>query len=94
MKLRRPIVNTKHKMAMAGSGMVAAGIGLSIIGAALIAPAVFSWAGRLIEKSADALSGELENASKRVGAVAGTLHRSFTEASRAGVAELRRSGLK
>ena len=30
-------------MAIAGAGLVAAGIGLGIVGTALIAPAVFAW---------------------------------------------------
>lgn len=82
----------KQKMAVAGAGMVAAGIGLSVVGAVLIAPAVFSWASRLVEKGAEGLASKVEGASKTVGTVAGTLHRSFHEAKKAGVAELRRHG--
>ena len=37
-------MDAKQKMAITGAGMVAAGLGLSIAGAALIAPAVFGWA--------------------------------------------------
>jgi len=44
----------------------------------------------LIEKSADGLAAKVEEASKTVGSVAGTLHRSFNEAKRAGVAEMNR----
>jgi hypothetical protein len=84
-------METKNKMAIAGSGLVAAGIGLSIVGTALIAPAVFAWAARLVEKGADGLTARFEEASKTVGSVAGTLHRSFSEAKKAGVTELRRS---
>jgi hypothetical protein len=83
-------METKQKMAIAGSGLVAAGIGLSVVGAVLIVPAVFSWATRLIEKGAEGLTAGVEGASKTVGTVAGTLHRSFNEAKKAGVAELRR----
>ena len=83
-------METNQKMAIAGSGLVAAGIGLSIVGAALIAPAVFAWTTRLVEKGADGLAAKFEGASKTVGTVAGTLHRSFNEAKRAGVAEMRR----
>jgi hypothetical protein len=83
-------MEAKHKMAIAGSGLVAAGIGLGIVGTVLIAPAVFAWAVRLVEKSADGLAAKVEGASKTVGTVAGTLHRSFSEAKRAGVAEMRR----
>ena len=84
-------METKQKMAIAGSGLVVAGIGLGIVGMALIAPAVFTWTARLVEKGADSLAAKLEGASKTVGTVAGTLHRSFNEAKRAGVAEMRHS---
>jgi hypothetical protein len=84
-------METKQKMAIAGSGLVAAGVGLGIVGAALIVPAVLEWASRLVEKGADGLAAKFEGASKTVGTVAGTLHRSFNEAKRAGVAEMKRS---
>jgi hypothetical protein len=84
-------MESKQKMAIAGSGLIAAGIGLGIVGAALIVPAVFAWTTRLVEKGADGLTAKVEGASKTVGTVAGTLHRSFTEAKRAGVAEIKRS---
>ena len=83
-------MESKQKMAIAGSGLVAAGIGLSIVGTALIAPAVFAWAARLVERGATELATKVEGASKTVGTVAGTLHRSFSEAKKAGVAETRR----
>ncbi len=83
-------METKQKMAIAGSGLVMAGIGLGIVGAALIVPAVFAWTVRLLERGADGLATQIEGASKTVGTVAGTLHRSFNEAKRAGVAEMRR----
>jgi hypothetical protein len=83
-------MEAKQKMAIAGSGLVVAGIGLGIVGMALIAPAVFTWTARLVEKGADGLAAKFEGASKTVGTVAGTLHRSFNEAKRAGVAEIRR----
>jgi len=84
-------METKQKMAIAGAGLVVAGIGLGIVGAALIVPAVFAWTVRLAEKGADSLSTRVEGASKTIGSVAGTLHRSFNEAKKAGVAELKRS---
>jgi len=84
-------MESKQKMAIAGSGLIAAGIGLSIVGAALIVPAAVAWTARLLEKGADRLTSKVEGASKTVGTVAGTLHRSFTEAKRAGVAEIKRS---
>lgn len=83
-------METNQKMAIAGSGLVVAGIGLGIVGCALIVPAVFTWTTRLIEKGADGITARVEGASKTVGTVAGTLHRSFNEAKKAGVAELRR----
>jgi hypothetical protein len=83
-------MENKQKMAIAGSGLLIAGIGLGIVGAALIAPAVFTSAARLVEKGADGLAARVEGASKTVGTVAGTLHRSFNEAKRAGIAEMRR----
>jgi hypothetical protein len=84
-------METKQKMAVAGSGLVAAGIGLGIVGAALILPAVFEWTTGLVEKGADRLTAKVEGASKTVGTIAGTLHRSFNEAKRAGIVELKRS---
>ena len=83
-------MDTKQKMVIAGSGLVMAGIGLSIVGAALIVPAVFAWTARLAEKAADGVAAKLEGASKTVGTVAGTLQRSFNEAKSADVAEMRR----
>ena len=46
-------MESKQKMAIAGSGLIAAGIGLSIVGAAMIVPAVFAWTIGLVEKGAD-----------------------------------------
>jgi len=83
-------MESRQKMAIAGSGLVLAGVGLGIVGAALIVPAVFEWTVRLVEKGADGFAAKVEGASKNVGTVAGTLHRSFTEAKRTGVAEMRR----
>ena len=83
-------METKHKMAIAGTGLVVAGIGLGVVGTALIGPAVFAWTARLVEKGVDGFATKFEGASKTVGTVAGTLHRSFSEAKRAGVAEMRR----
>jgi hypothetical protein len=84
-------MESRQKMAMAGSGLVLAGVGLGIVGAALIVPAVVEWTARLVEKGAEGLAAKVEGASKSVGTVAGTLHRSFNEAKRAGVAEIKRS---
>jgi hypothetical protein len=50
-----------------------------------------TWTARLVEKGADGLTARVEGASKTVGTVAGNLHRSFNEAKRAGVAEMKRS---
>jgi hypothetical protein len=83
-------MESKQKMAIAGSGLIAAGIGLGIVGAALIVPAAVAWAVRLVERGVDGFTAKVEGASKTVGTVAGTLHRSFTEAKRAGVAEIKR----
>ncbi len=84
-------METNQKMAIAGSGRVVASIGLGIVGCALIVPAMFTWTTRLLEKGAEGFTAKVEGASKTVGTVAGTLHRSFNEAKKAGVAELRRS---
>ena len=82
-------MESKQKMAIAGSGLIAAGIGLSIMGVALILPAVFEWTLGLVEKGTDRLSHKVHRASKTVGNVAGTLHRSFNEAAKAGISEIR-----
>ncbi len=83
-------MENNQKMAMFGAGLVVAGVGLGIVGTALIAPAAFAWTARFLEKGADGLAAKVEGASKTVGTVAGTLHRSFNEAKRAGVAEMKR----
>ena len=84
-------MDTTQKMAISGAGLIVAGIGLGIVGAALIVPAAFAWTTRLVEKGADGFTAKVQGASKSVGAVAGTLHRSFNEAKRAGIAEIKRS---
>jgi hypothetical protein len=83
-------METNQKMAIAGSGLIVASIGLGIIGCAMIVPAIFTWTTKLIEKGADGLTARVEGASKTVGTVAGTLHRSFNEARKAGVEEFKR----
>ncbi len=83
-------METNQKMAMFGAGLVVAGVGLGIVGTALIAPAAFAWTTRFFDKRIEGLAAKVEGASKTVGTVAGTLHRSFNEAKRAGVAEMRR----
>jgi Zn-dependent protease with chaperone function len=72
----------KEKRAIVGSGLVVAGFGLGIVGLAMIFQAVFAWTARLAEKNADGLAAKMEGASRTVGSVAGTLHRSFTQAAR------------
>ena len=83
-------MDAKQRMAMTGTGLVAAGIGLSVVGAAMIAPAVFSWMAGMVEKGSERFGASLEGVSKRAGTVAGTLQRSFREAAKAGVAEMKR----
>ncbi len=83
-------MESSQKMAVLGSGLVAAGVGLSLLGTALIMPAVFRWTTRLVEKRADQLAAGIEGASKTIGTVAGTLQRSFNEAKKAGITELKR----
>ena len=78
-------MESKEKITIVGSGLVVAGFGLGIVGLAMILPAVFAWTARLAEKSADGLSAKMEGASRTVGSVVGTLHRSFTKAARAGL---------
>jgi hypothetical protein len=78
-------MQSKEKMAIVGSGLVVGGVGLGIVGIAMILPVVFAWTARLAEKSADRLAAKMEETSKTVGSVAGTLRRSFTQAARAGV---------
>jgi hypothetical protein len=83
-------METKQKMAIAGAGLLVAGVSLGVVGTALMLPAVFAGTARLVERGAEGLVGRVEGASKAVGTVAGTLHRSFNEAKKAGVAELKR----
>jgi hypothetical protein len=78
-----------QKMALAGSALVVAGMGLGIVGIVLIIPVVFQSTVKLVEKGAESLGPKLEDASKTVGTVVGTLHRSFNAAREAGVAEIR-----
>ena len=84
-------MNTKN-MAIAGAGLVVAGIGLSAIGAALILPAVVHLTANVVEKAGDRLASEVERGSRVVGTAAGTLQRSFTEAAKAGIKEIRSTG--
>jgi hypothetical protein len=84
-------MDAKQKMAISGAGLIVAGIGLGIVGAALLVPAALAWTTRLVEKGADGFTAKVAGASKTVGTVAGTLHRSFNEAKRAGVAEIKRN---
>ena len=72
-----------QKMAIAGVGLVAAGAGLGLIGAALIAPAFLSWAASAVEKGTDRLASNAERTSRIVGSV--------VEATRAGWAEGKRN---
>lgn len=85
-------MNNKQKMALAGAGLMVTGVGLSVVGAILIAPALVAWAASAVEKGTERLITEVERASKTVGSAAGTLQRSFTEAARVGMAEMKRSG--
>lgn len=84
-------MDNQKKMAVAGAGLVVAGMGLGAIGALMIVPSVVVWSAGFLEKSADRLLGHAERASKTVGTVAGTLQRSFSQATKAGVAEIRKS---
>jgi len=84
-------MDTQKKMAVTGAGLMALGFGFGVVGALLVVPAVVVWTASLVEKSADRLLGHAERASKTVGTVAGTLHRSFSEATKAGLAEVRKS---
>jgi hypothetical protein len=84
-------MTAKQKMAITGAGLVAVGVGLSALGAVLIVPAVLALTAGVVEKAAKRLTSGFEHASKTAGAVAGTLQRSFTEATKAGLAEGRRS---
>jgi hypothetical protein len=87
-------MDTKHKMAITGSGLVAAGIGFGLVGTALMVPAIFERAAKLLEWGIGRFGSRLENASRSVGTVAGTLHRSFSEAARAGAVEMKRSSAR
>jgi hypothetical protein len=78
------------KMAIVGTGLVCAGIGLSAIGAVLILPAAIVLAASVFEKASGHVGDTIERASKKAGAVAGSLQRSFLDAARAGLTEIRR----
>ena len=81
-------MKTKN-MAITGAGLVIAGIGLSAIGAALILPAIVELTASVVGKAGDRLASEVERGSRVVGTAAGTLQRSFTEAAKAGMREIR-----
>lgn len=72
----------KQKMAVAGAGMVVAGSGLIFIGIAMMAPAIASWTGHLVQKSTDRALDQFERVSRTVGTVAGIAQRAITEAAR------------
>ena len=84
-------MDSKQKMACAGASMVAVGIGLSLVGTALMIPALAEWTIDAVQKGTERLKPRLESASKTMGTMAGTLQRSFGEATRAGMAELKRA---
>lgn len=83
-------LNKTQKMAITGVGLMAAGIGLGVVGAALVTPAFLGWAADVMEKGTDRLAANAERTSKMVGTVAGTLQRSFSAAAKAGLMESRR----
>ena len=72
-------MDAKQRMALTGTGLVAAGIGLGVVGAVMIAPAVVAWVANRFEKGTERFGASLEGVSKRAGSVAGTLQRSFRE---------------
>lgn len=84
-------MNTNQKMALTGSGLVVAGIGIGAFGVALIAPGALAWGSRMFKRQSRGVSAKLEYASRNIGAVAGTLQRSLNAARKAGIAELKRS---
>jgi hypothetical protein len=84
-------MDTKQKMAIVGSSLIVTGVGLGLVGAALLVPAAFEWTARSVEKGADGFTAKVERASRTVGAVAGTLHRSFSDAKKAGLGEIQRT---
>jgi hypothetical protein len=49
-------MENSQKMALAGSALVVAGMGLGIVGIVLIIPAVFQWTVKLVEKGANSLA--------------------------------------
>src|SRR5260370_30623003 len=65
-------MESKQKMAMAGSGLMLAGVGLGIGGAALIVPAGFGWAVGPVEKRADGFSPKVGGAPQKVWTARGT----------------------
>ena len=87
-------MDTKQKMAIVGSSLIVTGVGMGFVGFALLVPAAFAWTTRLVEKGAGDFTAKVEGASKTVGVVAGTLHRSFNEAKKAGLAEIQRNRSK
>lgn len=84
-------MDLRQKMGIAGVGLLATGIGLSVLGAALLAPVLAAWAERMVQHGTERLMHGAERASKTVGTVAGTLHRSFGEAAKAGLADIRKA---
>ncbi len=87
-------MDSRQKMAWTGTALIAAGVGMGVVGAALIAPATVAWVARMVEKGGTRLRTEIEGASRTVGTVAGTLQRSLNEAAKAGAAEWRRGSLR
>ena len=84
-------MDTKQKMAVAGSGLLVASIGFGVVGVALIVPPQRpARVARLIDKVRMVFPTRWKEHLKPMGWVAGTLHRSFNVAKRAGVAEIKR----
>lgn len=75
-------MDSKQKMAVAGAGMVVAGSGLIVIGMAMMAPAIASLTGHLLQKSTDRALDQFERASRTIGTIAGVAQRAITEAAK------------
>ncbi|HVT93009.1 MAG TPA: hypothetical protein VHD76_09215 [Bryobacteraceae bacterium] len=83
-------MDSKQKMGIAGAGLLVLGTGLSLLGAALLTPIFAGWAAAWAQKGTARLTASGERASQTIGTVAGTLHRSFREAARTGISEIRK----
>jgi hypothetical protein len=74
-------MDNKQKLGIAGAGMLACGIGLTVAGLVCVTPFVVSLAVRAVQKGTEQAIQGIEQASKTAGTVAGKLEMAVRRAT-------------